>query len=127
MAKKKDILQLLQDVFGSYPGSKLLEPLRDGACLQGRIAGKDYKLEKRYGKTVICDGVAASPDISVEMNRAAAEYLAGSEEPADFVARARECIAGTHDDCSMSYEIHAGLPRMLMKGYLDFARMLGII
>lgn len=127
MAKKKDVLQLLTEVFGSYPGSRLLEPLKDGACLQGRIAGKDYKLEKRGRETVICEGVLANPDISVEMNRAAAEYLAESEEPREFVTRARECIAQSHDGCVMTYEINAGMTRMLLKGYLDFARMLGII
>ena len=125
--KKKDVVDLFEEVFGRYPGSKLVEPLKDGACLQAKVDGVDIKGEKCGRVFVISEGVLASPDISVEMNRSACEYMAASEELQDFVTRARECINETHGNCVMTYEINAGLTRLLLKGYLDFARMLHII
>lgn len=125
--KKKDILVLFEEVFGEYPGSKLVQPLKDGACLQARVDGRSIKGEKCGRDFVISEGELDRPDITVEMNRAACEYMAGSEELEDFVVRARECIAQSHDNCYMTYEYNAGYTRLLLKGYLDFARMLKII
>lgn len=124
---KKDIKKLLDEAFGQPPGCRLVEPLKEGACLQATVDGKVYKLEKTGRELVITEGAPASPDISVELNRAACEYMAASEELQDFVTRARECINETHDNCYMTYEINAGITRMLLKGYLDFARMLRIM
>lgn len=125
--KKKDVIELFEEVFGDYPGSKLVEPLKDGACLQARVDGRDIKGEKRGREFVVSEGVLASPDISVEMNRSACEYMAASKELDDFVTRARECIDRTHGDCYMTYEYNAGWTRLILKGYLDFARMLKIV
>jgi len=125
--KKKDVVDLFEEAFGNYPGSKLVEPLKEGACLQAIVDGVDIKGEKCGRVFFVSEGVLANPDISVEMNRAACEYLAASVELQDFVTRARECINQTYGDCVMTYEINAGLPRLLLKGYLDFARMLHIV
>jgi hypothetical protein len=127
MAKKKDMVELFEEVFAEYPGSRLVEPLKDGACLQATVDGKQIKGEKRGRTFVVTEGVLSSPDISVEMNRAACEYMAASEELEDFVTRARECIDGTRGNCSMTYEFNASVPRLLLKGYLDFARMLKLV
>lgn len=128
MAKrKKDVVDLFYEVFGNYPGAKLVEPLKEGACLQATVDGIKIKGEKCGRKLVVSEGVLDNPDITVEMNRAACEYMAASEELQDFVTRSRKCINQTHDDCVMTYEINAGLTRLLIKGYLDFARMLRII
>jgi hypothetical protein len=125
--KKKDVLELFEEVFGKYPGSKLVEPLKDGACLQATVDGRDIKGEKRARAFVISEGMLDHPDISVEMNRAACEYMAASEELEDFVTRARECIERKHGNCYMTYEFNAGWTRLILKGYLDFARMLKIV
>ncbi|PKQ27843.1 MAG: hypothetical protein CVT63_05800 [Candidatus Anoxymicrobium japonicum] len=127
MGRKKDIKKLLEEVFGKYPGCKLIEPLKSGACLQATVEGKDYSIEKVEREIVISQGAHENPDLSVELNRAACEYMAASEKLEDFVIRARECINQTHDDCVMTYEVNAGIPRMLLRGYLDFARTLRIV
>ncbi len=127
MARKKDIVALFEEVFGDYPGSRLVEPLKDGACLQATVDGRDIKGEKRGRSFVVSEGVLERPDISVEMNREACEYMAASEELEDFVVRARECIARTHGNCYMDYRYNASWARLMLKGYLDFARMLKII
>jgi hypothetical protein len=128
MAKqKKDVVELFDEVFGNYPGSKLVEPLKDGACLQAKVDGRYIKGEKRGRRFVVSEGVLASPDITVEVSRAACEYMAASEELDDFVVRARECIEGTRKNCTMTYEFNASWTRLLLKGYLDFARALRII
>jgi hypothetical protein len=125
--KKKDIVEVFEEVFAEYPGSRLVEPLKDGACLQATIDGREIKGEKRSRVFVVSEGVLSSPDIKVEMNRAACEYMAASEELEDFVTRARECIDRSHGSCYMTYEFCASWPRLLLKGYLDFARMLKIV
>lgn len=125
--KKKDIIDLFEEVFGDYPGSKLVEPLKDGACLQATVDGEDIMGEMCGREFVISEGVLDNPDITVEMNRAACEYMAASEELDDFVVRARECIEQSHGDCVMTYEFNAGWTRLILKGYLDFARMLRVI
>lgn len=122
-----DVIQVMEEVFGSYPGSVLIDPLKDGACLQATIEGEHVKAEKRGRRLVISEGVLESPDITVVMNRAAAEYMAESARPEEFIERARECINRVYEDCFMDYEINAGLTRMLMKGYFDFARVLRIL
>ena len=128
MADKSDeVVELMREVFGEYPGSALIEPLKDGACLQATVDGTKVKAEKRGRSFVIMEGVLDSPDISVVMNRNAAEYMAESARPEEFVERARECINRVYEDCYMDYEINVGLTRMLMKGYFDFARMLRIL
>ena len=125
--KKKDLIDLFEEVFGDYPGSRLVEPLKDGACLQATVDGTCIKGEKRGGEFVISEGVLDNPDITVEMNCAACEYMAASEELDDFGVRARECIEQSHGDCVMTYEFNAGWTRLILKGYLDFARTLRII
>lgn len=125
--KKKDLIDLFEEVFGDYPGSRLVEPLKDGACLQAKVDGTYIRGEKCGREFVISEGVLDSPDITVEMNRAACEYMAGSEELEDFVVRARECIEQKHGNCVMTYEFNAGWTRLILKGYLDFARTLRII
>lgn len=125
--KKKDLVDLFEEVFGDYPGSKLVEPLKDGACLQATVDGTCIMGEKRGRQFLISEGVLDNPDITVELNRAACEYMAGSEELEDFVVRARECIEQKHGDCVMTYEFNAGWTRLILKGYLDFARTLGIV
>jgi hypothetical protein len=128
MAKKKqDVLELFIEVFGKYPGSKLVEPLKDGACLQATVEGKDIKGEKRGRRFIISEGTHQCPDIIVDMNREACEYMAASEELEDFVTRARECINQAHGNCVMTYEFNAGWTRLILKGYLDFARMLHLV
>lgn len=130
MAKKKahkETIELLAGVFGEYPGYLLVEYLKDGACLQATVEGETFSLEKANGVLTISAEELESPDITVELNREACEYLAASEELEDFVTRTRECINGDHGNCLMSYEINAGVTRMLMKGYLDFSRKMGLI
>ena len=128
MAKKKqDLIDLFEEAFGNYPGSKLVEPLKEGACLQATVDGTCIKGEKRGRDFLISEGELDNPDISVELNRAACEYMAGSQELDDFVVRARECIEQKHGDCYMTYEFNAGVTRLILKGYLDFARMLRVI
>lgn len=130
MAKKKPAkktIDLLEGVFNKYPGTKLAEYLKEGACLQATVEGDCFSLEKTDSHLEITEGELEFPDITVELNREACEYLAKSKEPADFVIRTRECINRSHGDCVMTYEINAGVTRMLFKGYLDFARKMGII
>lgn len=127
MAKKKEPIDLVREVFDRYPGTKLVEYLKEGACLQATVEEEDFSLEKKDGSLLIIEGRLDSPDISVVLNRAACEYLAASKEPDDFVTRTRECINRKQGKCEMDYEVNAGLPRMLVKGYFDFARKLGII
>lgn len=130
MAKKRssnETKDLLEDVFQKRPGSQLVDFLNEGACLQATVEGRTFSLEKKDGTLEISEGGPESPDITVELNRAACLYLAGSREPEDFVTRTRECIDRTHGNCEMTYEINASVVRMLTKGYLDFARKMGII
>lgn len=130
MAKKKPTrktIDLLEGVFNEYPGTQLVEYLKEGACLQATVEGECFSLEKVDGYLEITEGELESPDITVELNREACEYLAKSKELDDFVVRTRECVNRTHGECVMTYEINAGVTRMLFKGYLDFARKMGII
>jgi len=130
MAKKRSrgqAIDLLDGVFRKYPGSRLVEFLGEGACLQATVDGDSFSLTKVDGVLAIVEEVLESPDISVDLNRAACEYLAGSKKLEDFVTRTRQCIKGTHNDCRMSYEVNASMARMLTKGYLGFARNMGII
>lgn len=128
-AKKtgKSTKKLIEGVFKKYPGSKLAEFLKEGACIQARVEGDPFALEKKDGDLEITEGLPESPDISVELNREACEYLASSRELEDFVTRTRECVDRSHGKCEMTYEINANVVRMLSKGYLDFARRMGII
>lgn len=125
--KPRETFDLLQEVFGTPPGSELGKPLRDGASIQGTVEGEDFSLVKRDGTLVISEGPVHNPDISVELNRASCEYIAGAGELSQFVERARECIKGERDGCIFTYSYEASLPRLLMKGYMDFARAFGII
>lgn len=130
MARKgheKDIMELLEDVFGSYPGAELGKPLREGACIQGRVEGEEYSLRKSNGSLVVAEGRVQGPDISVTLNRPACEYISGATVLSEFIERSRECIDGRRDGCVFEYRIHASIPRLLMKGYLDFARSFGVI
>ncbi|MBU1670228.1 MAG: hypothetical protein KKF41_12765 [Actinobacteria bacterium] len=130
MAKKKssrDIKKLLEDAFGEPPGSELGKPLREGAALQATVEGETFSLTKRNGRLVVTEGGLVSPDITVDLNRAACEYMAASDELEEFVSRARECIKRQRDGCYMDYEFNAGYSRLIMRGYLDFARRFGII
>jgi len=130
MTKKEgpvNTIDLLVEVFGEYPGCLLVEYLKDGACLNATVEGESFSLEKTDGVLVISEEVLDSPDITVSLNREACEYLASSEKLEDFTNRTRECIRGTHGGCRMTYEINAGPARMLMKGYLDFSRKMGLI
>lgn len=123
----KEIKKLLEDVFGSYPGSELGKPLKDGASIQGVVEGEEYSLRKSNGSLVISTGAVHGPDISVVLNRATCEYVSGAGGLEEFISRSRECIDGRRDGCVFEYRIHASLPRLLLKGYLDFARSFGII
>lgn len=130
MAKKKfpkDVKGLLEEVFAQPPGSELARPLREGAALQATVEGETFSLTKRNGRLVVTEGGLSSPDITVDLNRAACEYMASSDELDEFVSRARECIRRERDACYMDYEFNAGYSRLIMKGYLDFARRFGII
>jgi hypothetical protein len=129
MARKKgkETIDLLVEVFQEYPGSELVEYLKDGACLQATVDDECFSLEKADGVLFISEGELESPDLTVWLNREACEYLSSSEEVRDFVTRTRQCIRGTHDDCRMTYEVNASVPRLLMKGYLDFMRKLGLV
>lgn len=130
MARKKaekETIDLLVEVFGEYPGSMLVEYLKDGACLQATVEGQTFSLEKADGVLLISEEELEYPDITVHLNREACEYLAASSKLEDFVTRTKECIHGPHGNCRMTYEINAGVTRMLMKGYLDFSRKMGII
>ncbi len=123
----KKTRDLLEVVFNKYPGTLLVEYLKEGACLQATVEGECFSLEKMDGHLQITGGELESPDITVELNREACEYLAKSKELEDFVTRTRECVNQTHGNCVMTYEINAGVTRMLFKGYLDFARKMGIV
>jgi len=123
---KKDTLSLIEGVFKKRPGSELAKFLKEGACIEACVDGEHFRLEKTDGQLMVTPGEVSSPDISVEMNRAACEYLASSKKLDDFVKRTRECIDGTNPDCKIKYRT-AGMPRLLLKGYLDFARKIGII
>ena len=129
MADKNDndIVELLEQVFSRPPGSSLGKPLREGAVIQGTVDGESYFLEKHNGALQVSAGRTARPDISVTMNRATVEYMARADELQGFVTRARECIDGSHGDCKMTYVVNASLPKLLLKGYLDFARTFGLI
>ena len=74
--KPKSTIELLLSVFQDYPGSQLVDYLKDGACLQGTVDGEVFGLEKSDGILLISRGRPESPDITVEMNRDACEYLA---------------------------------------------------
>lgn len=130
MAKKKspeELQGLLVEIFQEYPGSQVVGYLKDGACLQATVDGQCFSLEKTDGVLMISEGAPEYPDISVDLNLEACRYLAGCEELDDVVTRTRECIHGTHGNCKMTYKIDASPPRMLLKGYLEFARRMGIL
>ena len=124
--KEKEVIDLLEEVFGQPPGSRLGKPLKEGASIQGTVDGEKYFLLKKNSSLVVREGVIDNPDIMVAMNRAACEYMAGAEQIEDLVTRARECIEGSRRGCEMTYLINASLARLLLKGYLDFARAFGI-
>ena len=65
--KKKDVIDLFEEVFTNYPGSKLVEPLKDGACLQATVEGRDIKGEKLGRRFVVSEGVLSSPDITLSL------------------------------------------------------------
>ncbi|MCG2796230.1 MAG: hypothetical protein L6427_10280 [Actinomycetia bacterium] len=130
MAKKKppeEAIDLLLEIFQEYPGSQVVGYLKDGACLQATVDGQPFGLEKTDGVLMISEGAPEFPDITVNLNLEACQYLAGCKELEDVVARTRECIHGTHGNCTMAYSIDASPPRMLLKGYLDFARKMGLL
>jgi hypothetical protein len=130
MADKKidnDIVELLEQVFSRPPGSSLAKPLREGAAIQGTVDDESYFLEKHNGALRVSAGRTTRPDISVTTNRATLEYMASAEELQDFITRGRECIDGSHGDCRMTYVINASLPKLLLKGYLEFARTFGLV
>lgn len=130
MPKKKtpeERFDLILSVFQEYPGCQLVDYLKNGACLQATVDGQPYTLEKENGVLLIGEGTLEDPDLTVELNEEACEYLAASEELTDFVTRTRECVRGTHGNCRMSYKVNASPPRMLLKGYLDFARKMGLL
>lgn len=130
MAKKekpKEIIDLLEEVFGTYPGSELGKPLKNGAAIQGVVEGETYSLVKQDGALVIDEGPVSNPDITVELNRASCDYIAGARELPEFIERARECIRGERAGCLFTYGYTANIPRLMMRGYLDFARAFGII
>ncbi len=120
--KQKEIIVLLEEVFGTHPGSELGKPLKEGACIQGQVEGEDYSLVKKGGVLVVSRGTVPNPDITVELNRAACEYIAGAKELPEFIERARECIRGEKKGCLFTYCYDASFPRLMMKGYMDFAR-----
>lgn len=124
---KKSHRELIEQVFLKYPGSELVEYLKDGACIQCLLDGDEFTLEKRQGKMILEDGGLDYPDFRVELNETACEYLASSPELKDFVTRTRECIRGEADSCYMTYQVTASLPYLLSKGYLEFARKMGIL
>ncbi|MDD5749005.1 MAG: hypothetical protein PHP64_08210 [Actinomycetota bacterium] len=122
----KSTHKILQEVFDKYPGSKIAEYLKEGAKIQATIDGETFAIEKADGHLKIKKGILDSPDISATLNRAACDYIASSRELEDFVTRTRQCIEGSRKNCSISYET-AGTMRLLLKGYLDFAKKLGMI
>lgn len=124
---KRDTIDVVVDVFSEYPGSQLIEYLKDGACIQATVEDRCFSLEKVNGILEICEEEMDSADFAVVLNRAALDYLAGSEELEDFVTRTRECLHGKRDECEMTYEVIASPPRMLLKGYLEFARKMGLL
>ncbi len=124
--RRADVGGLLEKVFGGYPGSELGKPLKEGARIQGVVEGVAYNLCKRDGSLVIREGDIPNPDISVVLNREACEYIAGASDPEGFIERSRECITGRREGCLFEYRVHASVPRLLLKGYLDFARTFGI-
>jgi hypothetical protein len=127
MAKKPvTVLDMLVEMFQEDPGAELVKGLKNGASVQVYVDGEYYGLERSDGAVMIYKGELRDPDILLEMNRAACEYLVGSDGLDDLVARFRECGAGDRDSCELSYDIRASLVRMWQKGYLDFARKLGI-
>jgi hypothetical protein len=119
---RKEIIVLLEEAFGTYPGSELGKPLKEGACIQGHVDGAEYYLVKRGGELVVSEGTVPSPDITVELNRAACEYIAGARELPEFIERSRECIRGQRKGCVFNYRYNASFPRLMMKGYMDWAR-----
>lgn len=127
MAEESDTFELIVRVFQDYPGSQLVEYLKDGACIQAWVEDQQFALEKADGVLYISEDTLESPDFTVRLNREACEYLAASEQLQDFVDRTRECVRGSHGDCSLTYKVNASPPRMLMKGYLDFSRKMGLL
>jgi hypothetical protein len=118
---------LILRVFQEYPGCQLVDYLKDGACLQVTVEDQPYTLEKEDGVLLIGEGTLDDPDLTVELNQEACEYLVASEELSEIVTRTRECVRGTHGNCRMSYKVNASPPRMLLKGYLDFSRKMGLL
>lgn len=127
MPRKKDISDLLKKIFQEYPGSDLVKSVKDGACLQATVDGEPYTLEKIDGVVEVRPGYASYPDIVVEMNRKSCEYVAAAKEEKDLVDRITDCVNGERQGCQLSFKIKANPIRLLMKGYLDFARKLKII
>ena len=72
------------------------------------------------------DGLAESPDLTVELNRAALEYISGASGVYEFISRARECIKGSREGCVFKYSVNAGTVTLLRNGYLNFARTFGL-
>jgi hypothetical protein len=130
MAQKKkpeETIDLLVDMFQDYPWSEIVRHLKNGACLQAIVEGQEFCLEKTDGVLEISEGAPESPDISVELNRDTCVYLAAASDPDDIVTRTRECMGCGRDSRSLSYSIDASPPRMLLKGYLEFARKMGLL
>lgn len=127
MAKKpRTVLDMLIEMFQEQPGADLVKDLKDGASLQVHVDGEGYGLERSDGAVMISEGELRDPDIVLDMNHASCEYLVGADELDELVERFRKCDGGEYDSCELSYDIRANLLRMWQRGYLDFARKLGI-
>lgn len=130
MPRKKypeDNHELLEHMFNEYPGSRAAEYLKDGSCIQAIVEDEHYALEKINGTLYITEEALEYPDLVIEVNRKACEYLAGAKDLDDCVVRVKRCMDGARSGCSMDYEVNASVPRLLMKGYLEFAQKMGII
>ncbi len=124
--KPRSVLDMLVEMFQEEPGSDLVMGLKNGACVQVFVEGEAYGLERSDGAVFISEGELREPDIVLEMNRATCEYLVASDGLDDLVERFRECGGGGRDSGQLEYDVKASLVKMWQRGYLDFARKLGI-
>lgn len=115
----------LQAFFQRNPGSETVKNLKDGASLNVKVGRELFTLIKRNGEIVFDHGEHAA-DISVRLNKATLEFICSSKDIDELISRVKKCINSDDGSFRISYSIEASIPRLIAKGYLGFARRIGL-
>ncbi len=117
---------ILKGFFEGYPGSEVVKNLKDGASLNVTVGKNSLTVVKRDGEIIFCNDEHEA-DISVSLNKPTLEFICSSSEIDELVSRVKKCVNSSDGSYKMSYRINASLPSMAAKGYLGFARRMGLL